>query len=439
MLLVMMACPLNTMLDDLNNSPSRKRKRSKSAEPHDDDVDTVRNTARKLIARPNPPRLEPRDEDECIRKGQTRRTSNGVCIQLSMPARSLSPACRMESEHRSHELEFRGFSIFEALLNHAELVFEFSKHLDIDDLVSLYSISKEFHNLVNKRFTHMIRLQSTRKAPESSRIFVFRCYQSLCQRDPANRPLERLPKKVRWVPTFRWLRMIFFREKIVSDIIECLGDEGHFMPRRVSLTIKKIWFTVDIGDNVHRTGTIRNRRFWTDEDLYLATLFFIKLDLCFTHPVTGTGEVGLRKMLLGQRSLSTLLLVLKRRQLLNQSELMCMLVKWDFHLTEQQREEKRALWGVPQYKAGGLSLEGWVVTGQKLNQVDELVMREAIKRRLHIHENYMDMILYGYVHKSTFEDVWHAQEPCASTPGEDQSENADNGDGVSMILLRNRV
>lgn len=417
----MMACPLNTMLDDLDNSPSRKRKRSKSVEPHDDDVDTIRNAARQLTTRPKPPRLEPSDEDERIRKGQTHRPSNGVCIQLSMPPRSLSPACRMESEHPPHELEFREFSIFEALLNHAELVFEFSKHLDVDDLVSLYSISKDFHNLVNKRFTHMIRLQTSRKAPESSRIFIFRCYQSLCQRDPAKRPLERLPQTVRWVPTFRWLRMILFRERIVTDIIGCLGAEGHFMPRRVSLTIKKIWFTIDIGNNVHRTGTIHNRRLWTDEDLYLATLFFIKLDLYFTHPVTGNGEVGVRKMLLGQRSLSTLLSVLKRQQLLNQSELMGMLVKWDFQLTVQQREEKKALWGVPHYKAGVLSLEGWAMTGQKLKQVDELVMREAIKRKLHLHDKYMDMILYGYVHKSTFEDVWHAQETRACTPGEDPS------------------
>lgn len=435
----MMACPLNTMLDDLDNSPSRKRKRSKSVEPHDDDVDIVRNSTRELTTRPKPPHPEPGDEDECIRKGQTGRTSNGVCVKLSMPPKSLSPTCRMKSEHRPHELDFRKFSIFGALLNHAELVFEFSKHLDVDDLVLLYSLSKDFHNLVNRRFTHMIRLQTTRKAPESSRIFIFRCYQSLCQRDPAKRPLECLPDQVRWVPSFRWLRMLLFRERIVTDIIGCLENEGHFMPRRVSLTIKKIWFTIDSGNNMIRNGLLRNRRFWTDEDLYLATLFFIKLDLCFTHPVTGNGEVGLRKMLLGQRSLSTLLSVLKRRQLLNQSELMCMLVKWDFHLTEQQREEKKTLWGVPQYKAGQLSLEGWVMTGQKLSQVDELVMREAIKRGLHIHEKYMDMILYGYVHKPTFEDVWHASESSDCTPEEDQPEKADNGDGASMNLLRNRV
>lgn len=99
---------------------------------------------------------------------------------------------------------------------------------------------------------------------------------------------------------------------------------------------------------------------------------------------------------------------------------MCMLVKWDLHLTEQQRDDKKTLWGVPHHKAGQLSLERWVMTGQKLSQVDELVMREAIKRRLHVHENYMDMILYGYVHKSTFEDVWHAKECFASTPEEDQ-------------------
>ena len=61
------------------------------------------------------------------------------------------------------------------------------------------------------------------------------------------------------------------------------------------------------------------------------------------------------------------------------------------------------------------------MTGQKLTQVDELVMRESIKRRLHLHDKYMDMILYGYVHKSTFEDVWHTQETRACIPGEDPS------------------
>lgn len=345
---------------------------------------------------------------------------------LPTPPKSSPPVHWVEREPPSYELDFRQFSVFKALLNYPELVFEFVKHLDVEDLVSLYTISKDFHSLANSRFTTMILSQSVRKAPESSRTFIFRCYKSLCQRDPAARPLESAPDEVRWVPSLRWLRMIVFRERVVDEIIMCLSAEGHFMPELASLVIKKIWFTIDIGDNLHRIGIIHNREFWTDEDLYVATLFFIKLDLRFTDPITGNGERGMRNMLLGQRSLSTLLRVLKRQEMLSQLDLLRMIVEWKYR--PAPRHAGMSILGVPPEKIGKLRYEGWGKTRQLFIRIDQLVMREAIRRGLDIHEHYLDMVVYGYINKSTYEDVWHTKGPPGDDESEEEAESADEGD-----------
>lgn len=352
---------------------------------------------------------------------------------LPTPPKSSPPVHWVESEPPSYELDFRKFSVFKALLNHPELVFEFAKHLDVDDLVSLYAISKDFHILANSRFTTMILSQSVGKAAESSRTFIFRCYKSLCQRDPAARPLESAPNEVRWVPSLRWLRMILFRERVVDEIIMCLSAEGHFMPKRASLVIKKIWFTIDIGDNLHRVGIIHNREFWADEDLYLATMFFIKLDLRFTHPITGNGERRMRNMLLGQRSLSTLLRVLKRQEMLSQLDLLRMIVEWNYR--PALRHARMSILGVPPQKIGKLQYEGWGKTGHLFIQIDQLVMREVIRRGLDFDDQHLDMVVYGYVNKKTCEDIWHTEGPPGTDKAEDEvksTEETDEDEGEGL-------
>ncbi len=127
-------------------------------------------------------------------------------------------------------------------------------------------------------------------------------------------------------------------------------------------------------------------------------------------------------MLLGQRSLSTLLSVLKRQQLLTQTDLMRMIVEFDYQLTEQ--ESGKSLFDVPSHMIGKLSCEGWGMTAEKFLQVDELVMREAIRRNLDVQDHYMDMILYGYLDKINFEDVWHTGGGPAYHDGvDDQDQN----------------
>lgn len=416
-----MACPLSAILNRSDQSPLQTR--NSDVNNNDDENGSVdlrsRNRAQSNLPQPassSATYIVLSEGRGSLYNRRAGKAPDRIPI-FSTPPKSSPQVHWVETEPPSYELDFRKFSVFKALLNHPELVFEFAKHLEIEDLVSLYAISKDFHCLANGRFTTMILSQSVRKAPESSRIFIFRCYKPLCQRDPAARPLEAAPDEVRWVPSLRWLRMIVFRERVVDEIIMCLSAEGHFMPKRASLVIKKIWFTIDIGDNLHRIGIIHNREFWTDEDLYVATLFFIKLDMRFTHPITGSGERGMRSMLLGQRSLSTLLRVLKRRDMCSQLDLLRMIVEWKYR--PSPRHAKMSILGVPPGKIGKLRYEGWGKTRQLFVQIDQLVMREAVRRGLDIHEHYLDMVLHGYVNKATFEDVWHTEGP----PGNDETED----------------
>lgn len=312
----------------------------------------------------------------------------------------------------------RRFSIFNALLNHPELTLEFSKQLEIEDLISLYAISKVFHYLVNGRFTAMILGQCNGKASESSKTFIFRCYKSLCMRDPARRLNETKPDELRFIPSFRWLRMILFREAVVDDILQSLAAEGHRLPKRTRLTIKKIWFTIDISDNARRIGLMHNTTFWSDKDLFLATMFFLKLDMRLTHPTAGNGEIGLRKMLLGQRSLSTLAKVLKREEMRTQVDMLRMIVRFNY---EPPRHRQMDIMGVPSHEIGRLQYEGWGAKNTKFIQIDELVMRESVKRKLNLQNYYVDMMIYGYINKKTFQDI--------RTPMREQEDEAEEGGG----------
>ena len=333
-------------------------------------------------------------------------------------AMSLSPAVESSTEE---------FSIFITILKYPELTLEFAKKLDLEDLISLYAISKDFHDLVNKRFNAMITAQWHTKASESGRTFTHRCYKNLCMKDPALRINETQPDHIRFVPSFRWLRMVFFREATVDDIMRELTREGHRLPRRVTLSIKKLWFTMDISDNARRIGLMHNTQFWTNKDLFMATMFFLKLDMRLTNPGTGNGEIGLRKMLLGQRSLSTLARVLKREEMQTQLELLRMLVRYNY---EPRRHREMSIMGVPPEDIGRMQYEGWGAANTKFIGLDDLVMREAIRRRLNLQNNYVDMMIYGYINKQEWTDI---RTPMPAPPASDQSEDEDDTDDQNSV------
>lgn len=71
------------------------------------------------------------------------------------------------------------FNIFGGILLYPELCFALAANLPVNDLLSLYAISKDFHTIIDARFATVILSQSVRKCPESSQVFPFRCYRYL--------------------------------------------------------------------------------------------------------------------------------------------------------------------------------------------------------------------------------------------------------------------
>jgi hypothetical protein len=79
------------------------------------------------------------------------------------------------------------FNIFCGMLLHPEICFALAANLPVNDLLSLYAISKDFHTIIDTRFAAVIKSQSTRKCPENAETFPVRSYKYLCRPDPAPR------------------------------------------------------------------------------------------------------------------------------------------------------------------------------------------------------------------------------------------------------------
>ncbi|KAL8667786.1 MAG: hypothetical protein Q9202_000250 [Teloschistes flavicans] len=347
------------------------------------------------------------ERGDLYRRRAQRRTSQIPTVPPP-PPRWDSPGYRHSSEPSNPEVLFNPGGIFNRLLEYPELVFETIRHLSIPDLISLYAISKDFHALADSHFTPMILDHARVLAPESARIFPFRCYRSLCIRDPAQRRNEaKAHFEVRFVPSFRWLQMIIFREGVVEDIVACLEEESLMLPAATTLTIKKMWFTIDIPTNRQRGQLMHNPAFWTEQDLYLATLFVMKLDMLLTCPFTGEGDLGLRRMLLGQRSLSTLAAVMKREEMRNEYEMLQMILRFDHAMDDAQRALHLPMFGVPFDQIGKLQYEGWGANeGVLFQQIDDLLMLECARRGLDMPAHYLDMVFYGFVDKKVGLDIW---------------------------------
>ncbi|KEF54819.1 uncharacterized protein A1O9_09261 [Exophiala aquamarina CBS 119918] len=307
------------------------------------------------------------------------------------------------------------FNILDALLLYPELVFAFASVLPVKDLVNLYAISRDFHTIIDTRFTTVILSQALSKARESARIFQFRCYEHLCRSDPAARvahPNIRLAEQniPRKIPSFRWLKMILHREKVIHELMAVFAEDGIPLPHRCRLALKRIWFLMDVPDNARRIGFVHNKHFLTDLDLYFAACFFTKLDMRLNDPTSGEKRDGMRKLLLAQHGFTTILRVLKREMWTTRFELMREWIKYTYQPAPD--EGGLPIFGVPAARVGRGRLEYWGMKGEEdlhrspepLLRPDQLVVREAFRRGFRFDKHYVRFMMYGYVRPDTLQD-----------------------------------
>lgn len=306
------------------------------------------------------------------------------------------------------------FNIFGGILLYPELCFALAANLTVNDLLSLYAISKDFHTIIDSRFATVIMSQAMRKCPESSRIFHFRCFKYLCRDDPVPRiphphPDKQAAGEIRKVPGFKWLKMVLFREKVCHEIMALMAEDGVPLPRRCELALKRMWFVMDIPDNARRIGFMHANKLISDLDLYFMMCFFIRLDMRFNDPVGPNRGTGLRKTLLSQRGLAPLWHALKRQALLTNYDALRLWVATRYH---SRVEETLPAFGVPSNQLGKIKMEYW---GGKathdsgkpcefLLRPDQLVMREIIRRKMVFSKHYLRCLLWGYVNIVTLDN-----------------------------------
>lgn len=307
------------------------------------------------------------------------------------------------------------FNIFGGILLYPELCFALAANLRVEDLISLYAISKDFHTIIDTRFATVVLSQSLRKCPESSRVYPFRCYKYLCRPDPAPRiphphPTKQAAGEIRKVPSFRWLRMVMFREKVCHEIVTIMAEDGVPLPSRCELALKRMWFLMDIPDNARRIGFMHSQKLITDLDLYFIMCFVVKLDLRFNDPTAPNRYHGLRKTLLTQRGLSPLWRALKRTTLSTRYDVLKMWVVAKYN--PPPVEAGLPMFGLSGEKVGKMKMEYY---GQKsthdtgkpctfLLRPDQLVMREIIRRKIAFSKHFLRCLLWGYADIVTLEN-----------------------------------
>ncbi|KKA20105.1 hypothetical protein T310_5878 [Rasamsonia emersonii CBS 393.64] len=175
-----------------------------------------------------------------------------------------------------------------------------------------------------------------------------------------------------------------------------MAHEGVGLPKHCAIVIKKLWFLMDIPDNGRRIGTIQNRRLWSDMDLFFATLFLVKLDVRFTHPLSGAGRNGMRHLLMAQPSLTLLWKVLKRTALKDAHETLKAFVRWKYQ--PSPGEVNNHIFGVAPDEVGKLQYEGYgrARSTVKLQRPDELILKECVRRGLDMQQHYFDMFNWQY-------------------------------------------
>lgn len=308
---------------------------------------------------------------------------------------------------------------FEGLSNYPEIIMELAKYLRPKDLIMLYSISKPFNEIINSYLSHTMQSAAKLQAPESTNVFKFKFYGELCKFDPASRPHPKIPQEVRMVPSPRWLQMVVHRDKTIRDILALLARQGHRMPEDMSLSLKKMWLIMDVATTRQRVQLFHSQYF-TDKDVFNMQMFFVKLDMRFNDPFDGPGSDKLRRLMLGQRGLTPLCNLLKRKIGRTEEDVAKMGIRYAY--TVKAKHRGLPLFDIPPEEIGIGHLEGWGKGLVHLLRPDELVVREAVRRRLGLKDHIMGMMLWGYINPRTGENITVTDEEKYMSESESEGE-----------------
>lgn len=289
------------------------------------------------------------------------------------------------------------FSILNALMKHQDVLLILVGHLNIPSLISLYAISKPFHFVFNGQYMAFILSIMRTWAPDADKIYPWRCYKSLCVRDPclhkkssmAGKELTQKYGDLREVPSLRWLQMVVWRQGVCKDMLIQLATKGLRCPPGTLDAVKRMWFILDLPLNSQRAALCRTDAYISQHTVFCATLFFLKVDMSFTDPAGPVypmatahtnigahprrwercGVVGsdLREMLTSERQFTPLWRVLRGwswdptepRVSMSRLDILRLWVRHRYNLpdTVPEHVKKQSIMGIPWWEVGTAGLE----------------------------------------------------------------------------------
>jgi hypothetical protein len=187
----------------------------------------------------------------------------------------ISPAGLEQMDQLRLTQSEKPFNMIDGFAQDKSLLFSLISVLPIPSLIDLYAISKSFFRSFNDHATASILASADTWSPNAKRIFPWRCYLSLCIKDPVlrqqSRPKDRrsaknstsdsstngaslhdntieeliptdeeLIQNARDVPSLRWLQMVAWRHGVAKDIIEMLRSKGALISLGPGIDVIKV-------------------------------------------------------------------------------------------------------------------------------------------------------------------------------------------------------
>jgi hypothetical protein len=195
--------------------------------------------------------------------------------------------------------------------------------------------------------------------------------------------------------------MVMWREKVVRRILTHLAAEGSRVPEAALGTLMKFWCIMEMKSSAMRASFLQAGHIWEDGDFECFHLVYVKLSMRFADPILGNGAAGLPHLLLSQRSLGLLGKVLSGRVKLDYDNVTEMVTRTyaieDLDTEGQPWLDDEMDNGVPEEEWGLLSREGWLEDGEYMESAVDMVIKEGVRRGLHVQEKFLDFVLWGSV------------------------------------------
>jgi len=305
------------------------------------------------------------------------------------------------------------FNIYKTIIRNHHFFAHFVSRLPISSLVDLYAIDKEFHFRFNRCSTSLLSDFVKENAWEAAQIFSWVLAPELCISDPMLRPMDGRPHLARDVPTIRWAKMVMYRDAIVYHIPTLLALDGLHVPHDVPIVLMKFWLLMEMRTNSLRRAFIKDKHVWSDQELLHFLLFFVKLDMRFSHPVRGLGFGELGHTMLTQKGLTPLFDQLIGDACIDYDDAVQMLVR-TYPITHLNVDH--FVWladeddtGVPREQRGAMCREEWNEYGVYMESAVNTVIKEAIRRDLHPEKYLADFMTYSFVDRATQENIPNLQ------------------------------